>query len=493
LLCGLLLGIAGVLHSQVPKKVEHHESFMEFDKGIAGGAYRLIGNVSFKHEGALMYCDSAYFYASSNSLDAFSKVHIVQGDTVDLYGDFLHYEGNTRIAQIRKNVRLIGKNTKLVTQALDFDLGRNVGYYENHADIESGENKLTSHLGYYYSREQMYYFRDSVILKNPDYTIYSDTLQYRTTTKVAYFFGPTRIIGDSSYIYCEKGWYNTETNKSMLKQKAWVRNKKQTIRGDSLYYERESTYGEGFSNIELLDEEQNIILRGNHAFVNQLENRALLTDSAMFIYIMDDDSAFVHADTLRTMMDSAGHRLMKGYHDVRLFKSNLQGVCDSLFYTTQDSILKLYHKPVLWSGGNQLSAEYIEIWTKNREIHELHMQQLAFLINQEDSTKFNQIKGKTMICHFTNNQLYRINVNGNGQTVYYARDKEDLIGVNVAQSSDLVITIKNNKPDIIRFITKPSATLYPVGLAPKEELILKDFKWNESLRPLNRFDIFRKN
>jgi lipopolysaccharide export system protein LptA len=492
LLCGLLLITPGVLHSQVPKKVEHHENFMEFDKNIAGGAYRLIGNVSFKHEGALMYCDSAYFYAAGNSLDAFSNVHIVQGDTVDLYGDFLHYEGNTRIAQIRKKVRLIGKNTKLVTSALDFDLGRNIGYYKNHADIESGENNLKSRQGYYYSREQMYYFRDSVILRNPDYTIYSDTLQYQTTTKVAFFFGPTRIIGDSSYIYCEKGWYNTETNKSMLKQKAWVKNKKQTIRGDSLYYERETTYGEGFSNIELLDEEQNIILRGNHAFVNQLQNRALLTDSAMFIYIMEDDSAFVHADTLRTMTDSAGHRLMKGYHNVRLFKSNLQGICDSLFYTTKDSILKLYHKPVLWSGGNQLSADYIEIWTKNREIHELHMLQLAFLINQEDSSKFNQIKGKTMICHFSNNQLYRINVNGNGQTVYYARDKNDLIGVNLAQSSDLVITVKNNKPDIIRFITKPSATLYPVALAPKEELILKDFKWNESLRPVNRFDIFRK-
>jgi len=477
----------------VPKKVEHHEDFMEFDKNIAGGAYRLIGNVLFKHEGALMYCDSAYFYAANNSLDAFSNVHLVQGDTVDLYGEFLHYEGNTRIAEIRDQVRLIGKNTKLVTRALDFDLGRNVGYYQNHADIESGENKLSSRKGYYYSREQMYYFRDSVILQNPDYTIYSDTLQYKTTSKVAFFFGPTRIIGDSSYIYCEKGWYNTETNKSMLKQKAWVRNKKQTIRGDSLYYERETTYGEGFSNIEVLDEEQNIILRGNHAFINQLENRALLTDSAMFIYIMEDDSAFVHADTLRTMTDSAGNRLLKGYHNVRLFKSNLQGICDSLYYTTQDSILRLYDKPVLWSGGNQLSSDYIEIWTKNREIDQLHMQQLAFLINQEDSVKFNQIKGKSMICYFRNNQLFRINVNGNGQTVYYAKDKDQLIGVNVAQSSDLVITIKENKPDVIRFITKPSATLYPLELAPKEELILKDFKWNESLRPVNRNDIFRKN
>ena len=167
-----------------------------------------------------MYCDSAYFYANNNSLDAFSRVHIVQGDTVDLYGEFLHYDGNTRIAQIRQKVRLIGKNTKLITQALDFDLGRNIGYYTNHADIESGENKLSSRQGYYYSREQMYYFRDSVVLRNPDYTIYSDTLQYHTPTKVAYFFGPTEIIGDSSYIYCENGWYNTETDKSHAEGKS---------------------------------------------------------------------------------------------------------------------------------------------------------------------------------------------------------------------------------------------------------------------------------
>jgi lipopolysaccharide export system protein LptA len=488
---GLLLLSSVALQGQAPKKVEHREDFMEYDQSIAGGAYRLIGNVLFKHEGALMYCDSAYFYADVNSLDAFSHVHIIQGDTVDLYGDFLHYEGNSRMAQIKNKVRLIGKNTSLTTRALDFDLGRNIGSYKTHADIVSGQNRLSSRLGYYYSKEQMYYFRDSVILRNPDYTIYSDTLQYKTTTKVAFFFGPTRIIGDSSYIYCEKGWYNTDNNKSMLKQKAWVRNKKQTIYGDSLYYERQTGYGEGFSNIKLIDEEQNIILLGNHAFINQKENRALLTDSAQFIYITEDDSVFVHGDTLRTMMDTAGFRQLKGYHNVRLFKSNLQGVCDSLYYSTKDSILKLYHLPVLWSGGNQLSSDYIEIWTRNREIEQLHMQQLAFIINQEDSVKFNQIKGKTMVCFFRKNELYKINVNGNGQTVYYAKDKQQLIGVNIAQSSDMVITVKNNKPDMIRFITKPAAVLYPLGLAPKEELILKDFKWNEGMRPKNRYDIFR--
>ncbi|HJZ40201.1 MAG TPA: OstA-like protein [Bacteroidales bacterium] len=481
------------MFSQVPRQVQQEADYVEFDKSIAEGAYRNIGNVIFRHEGALMYCDSAYFYSVTNSLDAFSNVHIVQGDTADLYGDFLHYDGNTRIAQVRKNVRLISKNTNLVTESLDFDLSRNIGYYTSHANIESGENKLSSRIGYYYSNEQMYHFRDTVVLRNPDYTIYSDTLKYNTLTHTAFFFGPTEIIGDSSYIYCENGWYNTGTNKSMLKKRALVKNETQTIRGDSLYYERESGYGEGFSNIELLDEEQNIILRGNRAFINQKEDRALITDSALFIYIAEGDSVFVHADTLRTMPDSAGNRQLKAFYKVKLFKSNLQGVCDSLFYSTSDSILRLYTKPVLWSGVNQLSAEYIEIWTKNRQVDQLHMQQLAFIINQEDSAMFNQIKGKSMICYFRDNEVYKIMVNGNGQTVYYARDKDQLIGVNIAQSSDLMIMMKENKPDKIRFITKPSAVLYPLDLAPKEELFLKDFKWHDPVRPKDRNDIFRRD
>jgi lipopolysaccharide export system protein LptA len=487
----VVTGIGPALQAQVPTRVEQKADYMEYDKNIAGGAYRLIRNVVFSHEGAFMYCDSAYYYPETNSLDAFSRVHIVQGDTADLYGDFLHYDGNTRFARVLKNVRLIGKNTRLTTQALDFDLRNNIGYYQNHADIVSNENRLVSREGFYYSNRQMYYFRDSVVLVNPDYTIYSDTLQYNTDSRVAYFFGPTEIVGDSSYIYCENGWFNTQTNKSMLKIKALVRNKEQTITGDSLYYERDSGYGEGFGNIELNDKEQNIILKGNHAYIYQQEDRALLTDSAMFIFITDEDSVYVHADTLRTLPDTAGNRQMKAYHRVRLFKSNLQGVCDSLYYTTADSILKLYDKPVLWSGGNQLSSEYIEIRTRNQQINQLVMDQLAFIINQEDTVKFNQVKGKTMICHFRNNELYRIDVNGNGQTVYYAKDNNQLIGVNLAQSSDLVITVKENKIDKIRFINKPTATLYPLLMAPKEELILKDFKWHEEDRPKDRNDIFR--
>lgn len=474
------------------KQLDISAVVMEQAEDIADGALRFIGNVVLNREAAIMYCDSAYYYTATDVFEAFSRVHVIQGDTVDLYGDYLHYDGITRLAQIRRNVRLVGRNMELKTSELDYNLGTSVGFYTNHADIRSGENKLKSRVGYYYSRSEMYYFQDSVVLWNPEYTIYSDTLRYHTPTRVAYFYGPTEIIGDSSYIYCEHGWYNTATNISKLKDNALVKNKNQTIKADSLYYERETGYGEGFSNIEIADEEQNLILRGDHAYIQQKYDSALITRNAVFIYITGEaDSVFIHADTLRAMPDSGEGRQLKAYYGVKLFKSDMQGMCDSLYYSTSDSIIRLYHEPVLWSGENQLSADYIEIWTKNREVDQVHMKQLSFLINLADTGKYNQIKGKTMIGYFKNNEPYKIDVKGNGQTVYYVPDNNELVGVNILQSSNLTIYLKNKKPDDIRFYVKPIGTTYPINMIPEDEVILKDFKWLDTIRPKNKEDIFR--
>ncbi|MBN1415887.1 MAG: hypothetical protein JW973_12360 [Bacteroidales bacterium] len=479
------------LYSQQPQHIEYDADDIMYDKNIASGAYRLINHVVFRHKNTIMYCDSAYFYAAGNSLEAYENVHINQGDSVQIYGDYLYYDGNTRLARIRNNVRLSSSTTRLTSQAVDYDLHNNVGYYTSHADILNGNNKLRSRLGYYYSRQNIYLFRDSVVVENPEYTIYSDTLKYHTVTNTAHFFGPTRIISDSNVIYCERGWYNTETDVSMLKKNASIENPARKITGDSLYYERETGHGEAYSNIQLVDKEQNVVLRGNYARVNEKTENALLTDSALFIYITENDSLFIHADTLRSEPDSIGKKEFRLYYRVKLFKSDLQGKCDSMFYSTADSILRLYYEPILWSGEYQLSAEYIEIRIKNRQVSQLHMLRTAFIINQEDSIRFNQVKGKTMVGHFLDNNLYMINVYGNGQTIYYAKDKEDIIGVNKAESTDLTIFLQDKKIEEIRFLKKPAAVLYPPEQAPKEELVLKDFKWQKEIRPLTMEDIFR--
>ncbi|MBN2613633.1 MAG: hypothetical protein JXB00_18900 [Bacteroidales bacterium] len=476
--------------AQETRQIEYDAENMEYDKFIANGAFRLWDNVVFRHEGAVMNCDSAYYYPELNSLDAYNRIYINQGDTLHLYGDYLHYDGNTRLAQVEGNVRLLDKDNELTTSILDFDMKDNIGYYTHSANIVRGENNLRSLIGYYYARQHMYFFKDSVVIINPDYTIYSDTLEYNTEINMAYMQGPTRIIGDSSYIYCEDGWYDMEQNISMLKKNAYIENKKQTIKGDSLYYEQDNGFGKAYHNVQLFDPEQNILLLGHFADYNENTEEALLTDSAVFIQINDEDSIFVHADTLRSELDTAGNKLIRAYFRVKLFKADMQGKCDSMTYSFADSVIRLYHNPVLWSQDNQLSSQYIEIATKNRRIDKMYLQQSAFIASFVDSSKFNQIKGRDMICYFADNELYQIDVNGNGESLYYIKDEEDLIGVNKSESANIIILWKEGKVDVIKSFPNPNAVLYPLDELPEDQKRMKDFKWLENLRPKSKEEIF---
>lgn len=492
----LIIIIAAVLNvmpvgAQSTREIEYDAENVEYDVNIADGAFRLWDNVIFTHEGARMYCDSAYYYPDKNSLDAYNNIYINQGDTLHLYGDILKYDGNERLAQVEgKTVRLEDRNNQLTTTMLDFDMRNNVGYYTRWADILRGENRLRSRVGYYYSREHMYFFKDSVVIINPDYTIYSDTLEYNTELNMAYMLGPTRIISDSNDIYCEKGWYDMEKNISMLKKNAMMENSKQTLKGDSLYYERDNGFGKAFSRVELLDREQNVILKGNFAEYNEKTENSLLTDSAVFIQITDEDSIYVHADTLRSELDTTGSKLIRAYFKVMLYKSDLQGKCDSMTYSFADSVIRLYYKPILWSEGNQLTAEYIEIATRNRKVDRMYLYQMAFIVNMADSVNFNQIKGRDMICYFRNNELYKIDVMGNGESVYYLVDEDEMIGVNRLQSSNIVIFWADGEVQSIRSDPSPNATLYPLDGIPETESKLRDFKWLEEYRPKSKHEIF---
>jgi lipopolysaccharide export system protein LptA len=486
----VLLNFFWITSFSQTKKIEFDSENMEYDKNIANGAFRLWSNVIFTHEGAKMYCDSAYYYPESNSLDAFENVYINQADTLHLYGEFLHYDGNTRLATVKRNVRLINKETNLTTDLLDFDMRRNVGYYTQGADIINGENNLKSRLGYYYSKADYFIFKDSVVIVNPKYTIYSDTLEFDSPTNTAFFLGPTEILSDSNYIYCEDGWYNTKTNISLLKKNAYLKNKQQTIKGDSLYYERDTGFGEGFSNVEIIDKDQDVIMQGNFARYNEITGNSFLTDKALFIQVGSADSIYVHADTLMSLKDSLDFRIVKAFYRVKLFKQDLQGKCDSMSYSSADSVIRLYYDPILWSDENQLTAEYIEVHTKNKKVDKMYLKTAAFIISEKDTSKYDQIKGKDMVCHFEDNELKKIDVNGNGQTIYYPVDQGEPIGINKAESSNMVIFWKDGKPDKIKFLTQPSATLYPLNQVPENEVRLKDFRWLDKYRPRKKEDIF---
>jgi len=464
---------------------------MEKDESLGTNAIRYIGNVIFKHEEAIMYCDSAYFYPDENIVKAYHNIHIEQADTLDLYGDLLTYDGNEKLAQVRKNVTLIDKESVLTTQNLDFNLQDKIGYYFNGGKIMNGDNQLKSVLGYYYSKEKFFYFRDSVVIINPDYQILADTLKYHSISEVAYFLGPTEIISEENYIYCENGWYDTQRNISQFNRNAYIASEGQNIRGDSLYYERDTGIGRAFDNVEIYDSTQNVILKGKFAFYIEDPEYALLTDSAEFIKLSEEDTLFVHADTLESVLDSTGmHKILMAYYKVKIFSNDLQGKCDSLSYLESDSVFQFFSEPVLWSEENQLTAEHIDLYLAHKQLHYIDLIASSFIISQEDSIRFNQIKGRNMIGFFKENKLVRIEVKGNGQTIYFPKDQEELIGVNKAESTDLVIYLKDSKIERIKFILEPNATLFPPDQLQENELILRGFVWLDQFRPRSREEIF---
>lgn len=512
-------------YSQSKVEIINADSF-EFDEDLGNGAKRLLGNVQFRQDDVLMFSDSAYYY-DNNALDAFGNIHINKNDSVHLYGDFLKYDGNSKLASITgKVVTLKDKTMTLTTSKLDFNMQSNIGYYNNKGKIVTKENTLTSQNGYYYSSQKNLFFKKDVVLVNPDYKMYCDSLRYNTNTEIAFFSGPTHIFSDANRIYCENGWYNTKQDKAQFNKNAWLKNKEQKLHGDSLYYDSKNGYGKAIKNVEVLDSAQKISIRGNFLEYFEVSEKSIVTDQAVMIQYFKTDTLYLHADTLKATYDStyfalkkiketeelknnkgkkekkvkvqmedsvaSAHRLIYAHYKVKFFKNDLQGLCDSLVYSAADSLMRLFKKPMLWSDANQLTAELINIKLYDGKIYQLRMNTNAYIISQYDSLRFNQIKGKKMIGYFTDNDLRKIDVMGNGETVYYIKDDKDgsLSGVNKAECSDMAIYITNNKVEKLKMYKKPTGIMHPPKEVKPEDMMLKDFAWYAAYRPQNFEDIF---
>ena len=481
------------------KKIEvtyASEVIDEIEPGTGKRLTRLLGSVSLKHNDIVMTCDSAHFYQGYNQIEAYSKVHIEQGDTLDLYGDYLFYDGTSESAKVDGNVELIDKETHLYTESVRYDVANKIARYNDMGTIINGENTLTSVVGIYYVSRKIFHFKDSVKIVNPDYIMTADTMDYNTETETAFFTGPSELNGDSLYLYCEKGWYDTKNDISRIWQNAVIDNKQQIIHGDSLYYDGKTGYGQSFGNISIADTSNHILVKGNYAWYYKKPERFLVTDRAVFIQISKNDSLFLHADTISaiTVSDAsaAGHRLMRAYYGCRIFSEDLQAKCDSLSYSFQDSVIRLYHSPVIWSEENQITSESIAIFTKNRQPERMELYNSAFVVSEVDTSRYNQIKGRSLTGFFKDNELYRIFIEGNGETIYYLLDGNEIVGVNNAKCSKIEILVENGKITEITEYQNPEGVIDPPDLVRPQTLRLEGFEWFDHLRPKKMADIFSK-
>ncbi len=476
------------------KKVELLQAGdIRFDKEIAPDARRLIGDVRFKHEDAVMRCDSAWQFTEDNRFNAYGNVFIQVNDSVEIYGDRLFYDGNQQLAELNGNVKMIDNQITLTTDNLFYNLGSNTANYLEGGKIVDAENTLTSIWGFYYADDKDFFFKDSVLLVNADYVMNSDTLLYNTLTEIAYFFGPTEIVSDDNTIFCMNGWYDTANDLASFNEDAWFSNEEQYLSGDSLYYDRNKGYGNAINNVLLLDSVQNTLVTGQFAEHFEHEYLSEVTQEAVLTVVSGTDSLFLHADTLRSVQDEENDRkLLFAYYQAKFFKTDIQGLSDSIVYNFSDSTIYLYHDPVIWSDVHQLKAKRIEIKTSNNNsVESIHMFDAAFIISQEDSASFNQIKGRKIIAYFEEQEMKKIEVFGNGEALYYVKNEtEELIGINKSLSSDITIYLEDNAVSRIVLFRDIDANMFPPNEISAEERKLQNFNWIIQPRPKQKEDIF---
>ena len=492
----LFVFVMAVNAQQPPAKVVELRKADELRKAATREMQILTGDVVFYHEGAFMYCDSAYLYDESNRFEAFSNVQINQGDTIFVYGDYLHYEGDTQLAKLRKNVRMEDKEVTLFTDSLNYDRNENLGYYFDGGMMVDEQNELTSFWGQYDPVSKEALFSDSVKLINEDYTIFSDTLKYNSFSKIADILGPSTIVSDSGYIQTTRGWYDTNTDDSQLLDRSTVysSNNDKSLTGDTIYYNRATGFGTVHGNMFLQDTARKVILQGNYGYYDEKTEFAMATDSAFAVEYSQKDSLFLHADTLTMLTDSVDREL-KAYYNVRFYRTDLQGVCDSMEFISKDSILYMYKDPVLWHENNQIIGDEMNIFLNDSTIDKVHIKNYAFSIqDREKDDQFNQLKGRDMKAYFRDGELNHILVEGDAESLYYLEDDKDgsIIGLNKTNSAYLSIDIWKNELQKLKLWSSTTAETNPLSLLKPEDKKLKGFIWYDNVRPLDKKDIFRR-
>ncbi|MEJ7778630.1 MAG: OstA-like protein [Daejeonella sp.] len=582
-------------------------------KGFQSSGFSRIIQPIFEHDGSTLAADSADYNPSANTFNAFGHIVITQPSGTIIYSDLLNYNGNTKLAILTNNVRLIDGDATLTTSLLTYNMTTRMGTYTGGGKIVNGKNVLTSKNGYYFASTRDAYFRYNVVLTSPDALIKTDTLRYNATSKIAYFYGPTNIYGKDDTLYTENGTYNTENDQARFGKKNLYTQGSKSLKGDSLFYDRKAGYGRAIGNITFLDTAEKAEFHGGIGLYRKSDESILVTKNPYVVIISESDSAKVDsiwytADTLFSKVvptrdikpyrkdelkadtavsgteavtaavkpgsssalkassdstalknpltagdttkrtaplipdkkilppgnvkakaervtsdstsrqsrrglaitsprdtlaritpakadsipaDTSRSRIIAAYHNAKIFKSDLQARADSMFFSYSDSTIRCYVKPILWAQGSQLTGDTIYLQLKNKKLDNMILQHNSFIVNSEnaDSTNFNQIKGKLISGYFKNNKLNQMFVDGNAESVYYAKDDTAYVGLNHQVSSRMKMIFQDGKLSSITSIRAVQGSTTPMDEITEEDKILKGFIWKPKDRPKSKEEI----
>ncbi len=473
--------------------IEHYDK-ATYSQSL-GDVQRLIGHVKIRHDSAYFFCDSAYFYEKTNSFDAYQNVHILVNDSVEIFSDLMNYDGNARFAEFFDNVRLMDDSTTLYTEYMTYDRNQHLACYPDSATTIRGNKTLISCIGYYRDDLKELSFFENVIVTHPKYQMYTDTLYYNTKIEKMWFLGPTTIVNEENILDGTRGHYLVKEDHVFLDKRPFLHNKTQQVHSDSIFYDRNRGVAKAYEHVDMIDTSYKMIMRGGYVELWEHKEFSYATDSAYAIYYEDGDSLYLHSDTMFFYFDKEKEELDRfiARRNVRFYKSDLQGKCDTLTYHRADSTVRMRVAPVLWNEESQMTADRIDIKTDGENVDFVFQDDNAFIASRDTIEGFNQIKGTDIISHFKKGEIHHVNVDGNSaESIYWIRDDDGgIIGIDVAKSETMVIEMKNNNISIIKSFRDIQETMYPEEDLNESSRYLSGFKWYEEVRPKDKDDIFR--
>ncbi len=449
--------------------------------------------VHFMHKGIDIWCDQAVHYAKDQFVKAFGDVKILQGDTITLQGDYAEYNGRSEFAYISSNVKLVTPSNRLTTDTLFFDRKRQQAFYRSGGKLVDSVNTLTSQEGRYFFDQNKYSFKKKVKVKNPEHTITSPRLDYFTEQKDAYLYGPSLVKTSKSSLSCERGYYNTNQEWGYAIKNARIDYESRKVYGDSIFYDSKRNFASAVNNIKVVDLAYQSLIKGHYAEVYRGKDSLFITKRALAITKRGKDSTFIHCDTLM-ITGSPKHRLLRGFRNVKLYKHDMSGKCDSVSSFQKTGVTKMLGTPVLWVKSNQMTGDTIHLLTnmKTRKLDSLKVFKNAFLV-QQDTLKqgFNQIKGATLDGVFNENSLSKVYINKNAETIYFQRDNSlNLIGINKIFSSSIEILFEKNQLSDVYYYDNIEGTLFKPENISEEDRVLNGLNWRGDEAILSKDELF---
>jgi lipopolysaccharide export system protein LptA len=463
----------------------------------AAGYQKLIGNVKFKYQGHLMYCDSAFFYDKLGEVYAYGHVKINKKDSLNLLCDSLYYNSKTEKAKLWGNVRVHDDEFRLTTDTLDYDAKLGAAIYRHGGTIThlKRKDKLTSKIGYYYPESKNFFFRKNVVYKDENYHILTDTMRFQSANELLYFYGNTKIDQpkDSTTIYFKRGFFDLKNNSGEFIDSAVILKPRQSIMGDTLRYSSVTELFIGKGNVVVRDSVEQMEFRGHHVISNDKTRSKRITDNALAILFQKNDTTYIHADTLFSMSDTLSElAFMQAYYGVKIYSTAYQMRCDSLSYTKEDSLMKFYNAPILWTKNTQLAGDFISIKRFKDEIKHAQVLGKATALSELDSGKyFNQVAGREIDAYFIQNDLNLLHVQGNAKTIYYPESEKEndtsvvvtRNGMNRLMSSELKLYLDSGEVVGVTNIDAPDGVFYGMNSIPEKEKRVDNFSWRNSERP----------